>query len=255
MKLYDECFAGVARLLRTNPAKRLPHEAAAWIDAGRNQLIFQDDMAYELGGGTLPAISGVALCAGSGAEREAGDGERTENAAQADGAAEAVVPGDEVWLRGPDLPELKANSPYARVALIRVREDALGTGDALYQTIRKIEYTRYHLNPTGYMMRISAANHREVVRVSREALADGLDFARVGRMFVDAYHEHPAVEAVKLIFITDPDFPYAELATILKRSEDITQALDHLLKKVKMDCNACGLKDICAEVEEMCKTV
>ena len=62
------------------------------------------------------------------------------------------------------------------------------------------------------------------------------------------------MEAVKLVFITHPDFPYKELSALTERSENITKALDHLLQKVKMDCSICGLKDICAEVEELCKS-
>ncbi len=238
MRLYEECFAGMEKLLKQAPIRRLPHETITWADAGKNQLIFRDDLAYELGSGKLPAMSGVALTADS----------------PEDGGSRSVNK-DEVWLCGPDLPELQNDTPYARIALVRVKEDAMGTGDALYRTIRKIEYTRYHVNPEGFMLRISASSRKEAARISRKALKKGLDFASVGKLFIDAYHQHPAVEAVKLIFITQPDFPYGELSKVLERSENITQALDHLLNKVKMDCNACGLKEICAEVEELCKTV
>ena len=55
------------------------------------------------------------------------------------------------------------------------------------------------------------------------------------------------------MFITDPAFPYDRAAELIRRGEDITKTLDHLRQKVKMDCTVCGLKDICAEVEELCK--
>jgi len=229
MKLYDECLSGVESLLQQYPARALPLRDAAWEDMGKNQIIFQNDTAYELGGGTLPAVSSIAL---------------TDSA--------DYVPGDEVLLIGDDLPQLTQNTPFARVALIRVDEDAMGSGEALYQAIRKIEYTRYHLNPRGYMMRISAFTHREAVRVSKAALKDGLDFAGVGKMFIDAYKKQAPVRAVKLLFVTAPDFPYEALSDIMKKSEDITMALDHLMKNIKMDCAACSLREVCEEVEALC---
>lgn len=231
MKLYESCITGMLQLLRAYPCCTLPTGGAPWPDAGKNQLIFQSDAAYELGGGTLSAISAIAL---------------TDDP--------ALVPEDRVVLCGPDLPQLKKDSAYARLTLLRVREEALGEKQRLYQTIRKMEYTRYHLNPQGFMMRISAMNHRECVRVSRAALESGLNFSRIGDAFVRAYHAHPAVEAVNMIFITHPDFPYGELQKLANRAEDITKALDHLLTQVKMDCSVCNLKEVCAEVEALCQS-
>jgi hypothetical protein len=99
------------------------------------------------------------------------------------------------------------------------------------------------------MMRISAAREREPVRVSRQALQEGLDFAKVGRMFVTGYRKHPEVAAVKMIFITQPDFPYEKLNQKVHQIEKITQSLNHILNNLKMDCSVCGLKKVCDEIE------
>ena len=231
MKLYDECFDGVAELLDRYPAKKLElKSASAWKSSGKNQIIFQSDTAYELGGGTLPAVSSVAF---------------TDRA--------DFVQGDEILLIGNDLGEIKKNSPFARIALIRVNEDEMGTGEKLYQTIRKIEYARYHINPEGYMPRISAFTHREAARVSKAALKKGLGFAEVGAFFIEEYKKQPQVEAVKLLFVTAESFPYDALEAIMKKSEDITTALDHILKDLKMDCETCSLKSVCEEVEALCE--
>jgi len=232
MRLYDECIAGLGRLLEPFEACKMKKDVAecSWEDEGKNQMIFQSDTAYELGAGTLPAVSSVMLTDSAGCVHE-----------------------DEILVYGNDLSQLKADTPFARIALIRVRTDLQGDTNALYQAIRRIEYTRYHLNPKGYMMRISAMNRREAVRIGRDALAEGLDFEKVGNFFLQAYRKHPEVEAVKLIFITLNEFPYAELGALAERTEGITKTLDHLLKKVKMDCNACSLKEICDEVEALYK--
>ena len=230
MKLYDESIEGVARILNTLPKKRLTIAGAAtnWPDIGGKNMILRQDMAYELGGRDLKALSGLAVT-----------------------SDQKLVSEDEVRLYGPDLGEIKEDISYARLAIVRVKEDSLGEGNSLYNAIRGMEYARYHMNPKGYMMRISASNQREPVRIGREALEEGLDYAKVGKLFLDAYHKNPKVEAVKLLFITLLDFPYKELAIEIERMEQITAAIDHIFKELVMDCNACNLKPVCDEVEGM----
>lgn len=207
-------------------AKKLDTVNTNWNDVGDHNLILRADMAYELGGGTYPAVSAMGVTADRG-----------------------LVPTDEVYLLGPDLSQIDTDQPYARIAIVRVAEDSLGDGNVLYNAIRKIEYVRYHINPEGYMTRISASNGREPVRVSRDALAKGLDFAKVGKLFLDKYHENKNIEAVKLIFITQPDFDYQALTEASRHLEDITGTIDHILKNVMMDCGSCSLQKICDEVE------
>ncbi len=226
MKLYDETIKCIMSTLDGAPLKKLDMANANWADAGDHNLILRADMAYELGGGTCPAVSAMGVTA------------NTE-----------LVPSDEVYLLGPDLSEIKVDQPYARIALVRVAEDSLGDGNVLYNAIRKIEYVRYHINPEGYMTRISASNGREPVRVSKEAIEKGLGFAHVGKLFLDKYHENKNIEAVKLIFITQPDFDYKSLAEQSRHLEEITGTIDHIFKNVTMDCGSCSLQQICDEVE------
>lgn len=229
MKLYDDTVKDWLRLLESAQGKKLDiSKVKDWQDIGNANMILRSDMAYELGGGQLPALSGMTLTANS-----------------------DFVPGDEVLLYGKDLSEITEDTPYARLAILRVKEDSLGEGNTLYNAIRKMEYTKYHLNPEGFMMRISAANEREMVRIGKKALEKGLGFGQVGKLFLQSYHQNPKIEAVKLVFITLPDFPYTELEAYIKKSEEITKAIDHILKNLSMDCNACNLKEICDEVEGM----
>lgn len=197
-----------------------------WPEDDANTIIFRSDMAYELGGGTLSAISSQTM---------------TED--------KELVPQDELLLYGPDLSQLKADTAYARLVFLRVKGEALGEGDALYNAIRKIDYTKYHVHPHGYMSRISSANHREPVRISKSALAEGLSFEKVGNAYLTAYHKHPQIEAVKIVFITDSAFDFQALEDECLKAEQITGALDHIFKDLKMDCHTCNLKEVCDEVE------
>lgn len=229
MKLYDETIKEWLKILDSLQGRELDvKKGEDWKDIGNANMILRSDMAYELGGNHLPALSGMTL---------------TANA--------SLVPRDEVLLYGKDLGEIHEDTPYARLAVLRVKEDSMGEGNALYQAIRKMEYTKYHLNPEGFMMRISAASQREMVRVGKTALEKGLGFEQIGKLFLQSYHKNPQVEAVKLVFITLSDFPYEELEIHIKKAEEITKAIDHILKNLSMDCNVCSLKQICDEVEGM----
>lgn len=229
MKLYDEIITNWGTLLSECPVKELSvTEKVQWEDAGNANLILRSDMAYELGGSTtsLPALGGTAV---------------TEDV--------NLVPRDEIFLVGPDLQEITQDVSYARLAIARVRSEEMGEGNVLYNAIRKIEYVRYHVSPKGFMMRVSPLHERESVRVSKEALTQGLNFEKVGNLMLENFHKNAKVEAVKLIFITATDFPYDVLRRDIRQAEKITKTIDHILKNVMTDCGTCSLQEICDEVE------
>lgn len=225
MKLYDETIRKVRALL-SSEKQQLPHDATAWPSVSDRSMLLRSDMAYELGGGSLPAL-GVTLVT----------------------ASKDLVPGDGVFLTGPDLPEIDADTPFARIALVRVGEDTLGEGKKLYRAIRNLEYTRYHFYPEGFMLRVSSSKRRESVRIGKEALKKGLNFAKTGSRMIAAFHSHPEVEAVEIHYVTANGFPYQELEALGREGERITETLDHMMKNLVMDCGVCGLKQVCDEVE------
>ena len=229
MKLYDEVIREIDSILRPYRYSKLDAmKKCRWKDVGKESMILRGDMAYELGGSNLAAMGSMLL---------------TDNA--------DLVPGDEICLYGKDLSEIREDTPFVRIAIVRVKPEGMGEGNALYNAIRKLEFTKYHIFPDGYMMRISAASDREMVRISKEAVKKRISFREIGKMFIDGYHKSPQVEAVKMIFITLPDVPYEKLHAQVKKSEEITKAIDHILKNLAMDCNVCNLKQICDEVEGM----
>lgn len=226
MKLYDETVKELRELLETAGRRDLPVGETAWPEVSDRSMILRSEMAYELGGENLAAVGATVLTA----DRE-------------------LVPEDGVTLVGKDLPEIRGDTPYARIALVRVTEDAFGEGEALYQAVRALEYTRYHFYPEGFMMRVSASRSRESVRVGREALAKGLDFTKTGNRMISAFHRHDSVEAVHIYYVTTKEFDYGELARLTGEAERITKTIDHIFQNAVMDCKACNLQKVCDEVE------
>lgn len=194
--------------------------------AGRGRTAAYLSAGYGLrtGGGGLPAVSALAYTSQPAAS-------------------------DRLLLWGPDLPELKADSPYARLTILHIDDRDWQDDQQAYRLLRRMEYTRYHVYPQGFMMRISTSAGREPVRVSRRALQEGLDFARVGQLFLHAYHEHPQVQAATVLFVTALDFPYELLAQKAAKMETVTNSLDQIFNNLVMDCRSCSLKPVCDEVE------
>jgi hypothetical protein len=226
MKLYDGIIDNIKQLLDAYPQKELPADRTDWSMVTDRSMILRSDMAYELGSGRYAGIGATILT----------------------GEA-ALVPQDGIFLIGPDLPGIKEDTDFARIALVRVRKESMGEGNALYNAIRKLEYTRYHFYPEGFMMRVSSIQQRESVRIARSALRKGLDFSAAGSRMIEAFHQNEMVEAVQIYYVTASDFSYGKLEELVKKSEGITKTIDHILKDVKMDCNICNLQEICNEVE------
>lgn len=226
MKLYDKTIEQVQTLLNEARPKEIPYKESNWPDVSDRSMILRSDMAYELGQNSYPGIGLTIITA----DKE-------------------LVPANGIQVVGKDLSEIRQDAPYARVAVVRVDEDTLGEGQALYSTIRDLEHVRYHFYPEGYMMRISAARNKESVRVGREALNKGLSFGITGSKMIDAFCAKRQVEAVQLYYVTAEDFDYKTLEALTRESEKITQTIDHILKNVIMDCEACSLQKVCDEVE------
>lgn len=226
MHLYDNLIKESLELAENTGFRELSSNGgqALWETEAEQRLIFQNDMAYELGGGGLPAVSALAFTS-------------------------LPAKTDRLLLCGPDLPQLKADSPYARLTVLHIDGRDWQNDQQTYRLLRQMEYTRYHVYPRGFMMRISTTAGREPVRVSREALQRGLDFAQAGRLFLEAYHRHPQVRAVSLLFVTAPDFPYDLLAKKAAGMEAVTNSLDQIWNNLVMDCQSCQLKPVCDEVE------
>lgn len=231
MTLYNDELEKLDSLINLYPHQSYAYDSSdAWPDAGRSNFVLSSDMAYELGGGTKQLYSlGSTIVTSD----------------------KAFVPKDETLLIGSEINQIKEDSPYARLSVCLVEKDSLGNGELLFNTIKAIQYTRYHYNPRGFMMRISAANKVESVRISKEAVQQGLTFEHAGNLLIKEFHKNSKIIAVKNIFINAADFDYKALEEHIKRCDLITKAIDHISESSLMDCHTCGLKKVCDEVEGM----
>ena len=228
MELYNSLIKETRELVDKLPAKRWSYDPkAVWPGNSSSELVLQKDAAFELGASGKGSANFVLF---------------TSN--------EELGGKDEVILCGKDLKEIKGDCDFARIVLLRI--GVLDDDDeAVYRTLRDIEFAKYHVYPQGYMVRISPESYREQVRVSREAIRKGISFQALGMNYIQAYKQDPNVISATVIFLTDPAADYASLKALAKKSADVTGTLTHIFEGLPTDCSVCALKDICDEVEGM----
>ena len=228
MELYNSLINDTRAQLEGLSAKVWDYSPAdCWRDVGSSELVLQRDAAYEMGAMGKGSANYVLFTS------------RSE-----------LVNKDQVILYGPDMGQLKGDCDFARIVLLRV--GVLDDDDeAVYRTLKDIEFAKYHVYPEGYMVRMSPESSREQIRVSKKALAKGISFRSVGASYVAEYKKDANVLNATVIFITDPRADYASLQAAAKKASAVTGTLTHILEGLPTDCSICALKDICDEVEGM----
>lgn len=232
MKLFNTIIRTVPEHLGASQPSRYPYDPSnVWPETKDFELVMLRDAAFELGGGGKSSVSFTCVTTDP-----------------------ALVPRDEILVYGGDLGHLRENTAYARIALIQVgdieSDDEDDTEEA-FRAIQSIDFVKYHVFPRGYMMRTSSESHREQVRISKEAVRQGISFRTVGNTFIRRYKSDPNVLAVKLIFVTAQDADFKALQADAKAAKDITLTLSKILEGMPTDCGSCNLKPICDEVEGM----
>lgn len=212
--------------------------SSAWETLTQEELILPSDTAFELGGNGAAAVSGIFF---------------TTNV--------TMVPETNVFAVDEVFTETEAFSMdssinYAKFVFIRLKKDTVENKDAqqLYALFRKLEYVRFHAFLNGFSIRISSSQHREVSRVAKSAVKNGISLAAIGQTFINAYLNIPEVEAVQVYMCAqeqkkDDSGAFSQLEKFALKSEGITDSLNVIFQGLKMDCSTCGQKDLCDEID------
>ena len=225
MFIFDDLLTLIEKINKDYPIKKLDINFSNSFLKDKNQIIFNDDKAYELGASTYNGVSLSLL---------------TDKCFE-----------DEIILIGDDLKNISKDRNYARITIGSIDTSLIGEGNDLYNNIRKFDYVKYHLSLKGVMVRESPFADKETLLFSKHSLKDkNFNFSLLGSYFISKYKELPFVKNVKVILINLDNYPYDELISLHKKYEDIVKALDHLMNNIKMDCKSCSLQVVCNEVEK-----
>ncbi len=218
MDFFESLIEETRKLLSKLVKKEYPL-CSPWEDVGRNTLVLKRDEAFELDGTGFNLV--------------------TSNPIGESG----------VTVIGSDLKDIKSERRFARISLIQTVE--FEDEQSAYNAIRKVEYSKYHYFPEGFMLRTVSTSHKEAARVTKKALEKGISFQKVGSLLASKYLENENVVAARIFYVTDSSADFDSLEKIAERNYEITEALNHIMKDLPLDCSACRLKPICDEVEGM----
>lgn len=219
MRLYNNLISKIKDNLIN--AKILSSNITALNTSDKNSVIFLSDTAFELGGNQKPCVSSLAV-------------------------SSDIKFSNSVYLLGPDLNEIKTDSPFGKFVFIQIED--FENEQNTFNKIKELEALRYHLSVDGFMTRASALNMREQIRVSKKALKSGVTFADYGQTLLNEYLKFDYVKSAEIFFVTDFD-DFDTLNTIAKKISQTTSALNHIFDNVMFDCSTCNLKEICDEVD------
>lgn len=227
MKVYDKLIAETRHLLQDEQVRELevgaPH---VWPLLKDQEFLMRKDVAYQLGVRGKPSTC-----------------------YNVPTSTEGLVSEDKIYLYGKDLNEINEDTTFTKITLMNVDEIKDPTRE--YQSVKRLEFARYRLIPQGYMVLSSSMENIEQVRVSKEAIQKGLTFTTVGNLIIDQYKQEYGVNHVQVIFITSDVKNIKELVHVGKQVEDVTNAMDHILKNIILDCDCCPLHPICDDIEAL----
>ena len=227
MELYNSLINEVKDMLPDNGTTWDYDAQNCWRDNGQSELVLSRDAAFELGASGKGSANLVLYT-----------------------SSKELADGDKVTLYGPDISEIHGDCDFARIVILRIGMID-GDNDIIYRTLKDIEFAKYHVYPTGYMVRMSPESHREQVRVSKEVINQGISFRKLGNNYIREYKKDVNVISAQVIFITEPGFDYTSLASLAKKANGVTGTLSTILEGLPTDCSVCQLKDICEEVDGM----
>ena len=222
MVLFDNEIKELLSLLNNLDLKELDIVDDLIEDVGNNNMIFKSDSAYELG---------------------------SDKSLSFELSTSDIDIKDKLYLCGNDLNRIDADTDFIRITLLNVRDDKL-SGNGLYDRLEQIKLVKYKVSPKGYMLRTSVGN-KERVRVSKDLKENG-NFSLIGSAYLKEYKKLSYVNNVTIIFIVGKCILYDDLLRLANKKKEISDALDHILKgMVVNDCDACSVKDLCDEVQEL----
>ena len=229
MNVYDSLLKKTRAIIDKCEFKELKvNPDSKWNILSSNEFLMGKEVAFELGDRFKPCA--VYNCPTSNDE---------------------LVNEDKIILIGKDLNQINENTNFSRICLFNI--DDIKDPNKAYIGVKRLDYERYKIIPEGYMILSSSFENKENIRVSKKALKNGLNFEILGNIYINHYKKLQGVNNVQVIFIVG-DYPFIdELVELSKKVNEVTNAFDHILKDIILDCDVCPLKSICNDIEELRK--
>lgn len=152
MDLYNSLINQIKNLLPENEGKRFSYRKSTLKKGDKNQILFLNESAFELGGSQTHCLSTMAV-------------------------SSSIEFENSVLLFGKDLYQLKQDNEFGKIVLAQIDDI---DEEAAFDTVKNIELVRYNYCPEGFMTRASALSMREQLRISKNTVKNKVSFADYG---------------------------------------------------------------------------
>ncbi len=161
-------------------------------------------------------------------------------------ATDSATTDDEVLVVGPELSEADSETlPLARIVLVQ------GAFADEYESYRELLEATYDLDLRGVTSRSLPSRQEIWLRISREALGEGLSMEVMGNALVERLKQLDSVRAVRVVFVTAGKDEIGELRPVADRARTILDALVKMYNDMNFECEECENVEICDEVVEL----
>jgi len=154
-----------------------------------------------------------------------------------------------ITIIGPDLDQINVERiPYGKIVLVKIHDF---DEDNAYQRFEKMDHLKYKSELEGYMLRSVPQDFKEWSRVSKKALKSGFSLKKMGNELIRDLKEIEFVDEVEIIFITSSKEDVRRFKPIAETVGKAIQAMNKMFVDLEYDCEHCGFKDVCNEIEGM----
>lgn len=201
------------------------NESKTWPRTER-QIILNSDTAIELGHPSTESLSFLMW---------------TESAGK--------INDNHITIIGPDLDQTDAERiPYGKIVLVKTHDF---NEDNAYKRFEKMDHLKFRSELEGYMLRSVPQDFKEWSRVSQKALKSGFSLRILGNELIRDLKQLDFVDEAEIIFITSSKEDVGRFKAIGETVGKAIQAMNKMFVDLEYDCDHCGFKDVCDEIEGM----
>jgi CO dehydrogenase/acetyl-CoA synthase beta subunit len=226
VELFEKIITPVLSYTEEQPDRRCwsADTDMQWPAGGYGRIVLKEDMGLELGSPEKESLSCLLW---------------TENL--------TLITDSRITLVGPDFSESIGQSlPFGKVVLVGV------TGfdeDNAYERHKELDFLRYDIDLTGFMMRAVSQYMKEWCRVNHEAVANGFSAKVLGSSLIRLLRKKPYVVSAEVIFFTSSTEAVRRLREITAPTEKIVSAMDKMAAEMDFECESCDYQEVCEEAD------
>ena len=114
-----------------------------------------------------------------------------------------------------------------------------------------MELNRYDIHLKGYMLKSISLAMREWLRISFDAMKNGLDYYLLASKQMELFLKIPYIKKCEILFISGENPLLDKLAPLALNSKKIMEAMIKMNEEYNFDCASCDYTEICSEVGSM----